>query len=233
MRFCTTQQTKVLLTLCTFLGCLLLSCSGFRESEEQRLRRRNRVREPLTSTNSDQKFAIHTPIYCQREKYPWEERYIGAYPRITKEFFRCRGNPTHPIRALPQEKGQPQKFADCEGGDKHGLPIIAGQEVVYPVLLELLNYVQEKTSKRVVVTSGHRCPIHNAYIDGSAPNQSSKHQVGAEVDFYVEEMENQPEAIVGLVKQYYKEHPSFAGKKPYTDFQHPQKKGGRESPLLV
>jgi hypothetical protein len=117
---------------------------------------------------------------------------------------------------------QPLKIMDCEG--KHGLPVIDGQEKVYPILLNLLNYVQEKAQRRVVVTSGHRCPIHNTYVDSSSANQTSKHQIGAAVCFYVEGMENQPEAIVGLLMQYYREHPSPTQQKSYLEFQRYEKK---------
>jgi hypothetical protein len=68
-------------------------------------------------------------------------------------------------------------------------------------LIDLLNFIQEKTHAKVVITCGHRCPLHNAYADSS--NSTSKHMIGAEVDFYVEGMQEQPEEIVSLLQQYY------------------------------
>jgi hypothetical protein len=69
--------------------------------------------------------------------------------------------------------------------------------------LDLLNYVQEQTGKRVIVTSGHRCPAHNTYADLSKDNRTSKHQIGAEVDFYVQGMEDTPLAVVELLMGFY------------------------------
>lgn len=99
------------------------------------------------------------------------------------------------------------------------MPIIQGKENVYPILIELLNYLQTKTSRRVIVTCGHRCPVHNAYVDSSKSNQTSKHQIGAEVDFYIQGMEDQPLEVVALLMQYYQEHPSYKQSKEWTVFQ--------------
>ncbi len=82
-----------------------------------------------------------------------------------------------------------------------------GKENVYPILLELLNYLQKKTGKRVVITCGHRCPAHNVYADPSKENRTSKHQMGAEVDFYIQGMEERPQEIIGLLMQYYQTSP--------------------------
>ena len=78
-----------------------------------------------------------------------------------------------------------------------------GKEFVYPCLIALLNHIQDKTGKRVVITTGHRCPEHNAYCDHNPSNFGSKHMMGAEVDFYVEGLERQPEKIVALLQEYY------------------------------
>jgi hypothetical protein len=91
----------------------------------------------------------------------------------------------------------PTLRSDCDG--KHGLPIIHGQEGVYPVLIELLNEVQRLTGHRVIITSGHRCPAHNTYVNPSKENRVSKHQIGAEVDFYVQGMEESAEEVVQLL----------------------------------
>jgi len=42
--------------------------------------------------------------------------------------------------------------------------------------------------------------------------------IGAEVDFYVEGMENSPMAIVDLIMTYYKEHVLYKGQKDYEKF---------------
>lgn len=160
--------------------------------------------------------SFYTPTLPQpqeRAPYPWEGRYVGNFPRITKNFFRCKGSRLNP----PLEQGR-----DCQG-DSHGLPLCDGKEFIYPCLLELLNYIQEKTCKRVVITTGHRCPLHNTYCDPK--NWTSKHLIGAEVDFYVEGLEENPALIIQLIQNYYQETPPFAEQKEYITFQRYEKPG--------
>lgn len=152
---------------------------------------------------------MHTP----RAAYPWEAE--ANLPKITKEFFRCKGNPTNPPLMV---LGETEPRLDCEGGQRHGLPILYGKETVYPILIDLLNYLQKKTGKRVIITCGHRCPIHNVYADTIKENLVSKHQIGAEVDFYVQGMEDRPQEIIGLLMQYYQEQPAYKNNKEYQEF---------------
>lgn len=126
-------------------------------------------------------------------------------PKITKEYFRCKGSFSNPIRA-EQLAGQVVKHLDCGGSQKHSLPVKEGKEWIPAILIQLLNEIQTKTSKKVVITSGHRCPEHNKYVDASPMNQYSKHQIGAEVDFYVAGMEYQPEKILQIIFDHYKNH---------------------------
>lgn len=77
----------------------------------------------------------------------------------------------------------------------------------------------------MVITCGHRCPTHNLYADGSKESLSSKHQIGAEVDFYVQGMEDQPLDVVRLLMQYYQEHPTFGRLPEWTAFQRYEKPG--------
>lgn len=134
------------------------------------------------------------------ECYPWEEK--SSFSKITKEHFRCKGDPLHAGKMI-ERGGQKEPLIDCGGSTCHGLPLREGKEFIYPILLTLLNYLQEKTQQKVVVTSGHRCPSHNAYIDPSKENLYSKHQIGAEVSFYVENIE--AELIVALLIDFYKD----------------------------
>jgi hypothetical protein len=46
-----------------------------------------------------------------------------------------------------------------------------------------------------------------------------KHQIGAEVDFYVQGMEERPLEIIGLLMQYYQENPDYQNQKDYLVFQ--------------
>jgi len=98
----------------------------------------------------------------------------------------------------------------------HGLPLRDNKEYIYPILLELLNYCQEKTGKRVIITSGHRCPKHHEYARRSGEPLASKHLIGAEVSFYLEGMEKEPEKVVKLLTEYYKERNCDAS---YGEFQ--------------
>lgn len=137
--------------------------------------------------------------------YSWEERYVGRLPRINKEFFRCRGSYSNAPRDIQEGNRDKGQYVDCGGSAQHGLPLKDEQEFVYPVLIDILNTLQEKTGKRVVITCGHRCPLHNSYADSSPSNRASKHMIAAEVDFYVEGMESQPEKIVELILKLYPE----------------------------
>lgn len=186
---------------------LLVGCSGMEQSEREKLRRQNCKAESISRKHTDVFYSIPTPSHAPRSLYPWESE--ANLPRITKEFFRCKGSPLNSAA---------NGLADCEGRTRHGLPLIRGKENVYPVLIDLLNYIQKKTGKRVIVTCGHRCPAHNTYADPSKENQTSKHQIGAEVDFYVQGMEERPQEIVGLLMQYFQENPGYKNDKDALEF---------------
>lgn len=154
--------------------------------------------------------------------YSWEENHVGKHLKITKDFFRCKGTAMNPVQIV-EEKGELIRYYDCGGTIKHSLPLRNQKEFVYPILIELLNYIQNKTQHRVVITSGHRCPDHNAYVDSTLQNRFSKHMIGAEVSFYVEGLESRPENIVKVIQQYYHEHPKSKEKKEYCQFERYEK----------
>lgn len=181
------------------IALLLSGCSGIERSENEKTRRRNCKGEYVYRKHNEFAHAIVSPKFTPRTPYPWE----GSLPRITKEFFRCKGNQANPPALHASDPTNPILQNDCEGS-RHGLPIFKGEEGVYPILIELLNEVQKKTGKRVVITSGHRCPVHNTYIDPSKENRVSKHQIGAEVDFYVQGMEGSPLDVVQILIDSYK-----------------------------
>jgi hypothetical protein len=199
--------------LLLFLVLFLSSCTP----KHQKNRKKHISCEYIFRQSHEFFFKTPLPLHQIRSAYPWEGKYIAGLPRITKEFFRCKGNPLNPVVIHTPEGKEPIKYFDCPGGKKHGLPLREGQEFVYPCLLEILNYLQEKTGKRVVITCGHRCPKHNTYADHTPANWNSKHMIGAEVDFYIESMENQPHTLISLIQQYYVEH--FPEDKDYTSFQ--------------
>jgi len=99
---------------------------------------------------------------------------------------------------------------------QHSLPTVEGKEFVQPILIDLLNYIQEKTGHRIHITCGHRCPAHNKYADPQMTH--SKHLVAAEVDFFVERMEHKSEEIVALLMRYYREREEYSGQSAYTSF---------------
>lgn len=197
---------------------LLSACSGLEQSEQENLRRFNAKGEFIYRNHNEYLYAIAPPEQRVRERYSWESSYIGKLPKITKEFFRCRGSELNPVHYDVQNVDNKDPIRDCGGIQKHSLPLRHDKEFIYPVLIDLLNYVQAKTGKKVVITCGHRCPAHNTYADPSNANRSSKHMIGAEVDFYVQGMEQQPEEIVKILVNFYRETEGFRGKKEYEEF---------------
>ena len=182
----------------------LLSCSnGIERAENEKLRRKNCKGEYIYRNHNEYFSAISPPAHTPRAAYPWE----GNLPKITKEFFRCKGSSA----SLPNLLDPQHPLNDCES--RHGLPVLSGHEAVYPILIDLLNHVQKVTGRRAIITCGHRCPIHNTWVDPSKENAASKHQIGAEVDFYVQGMEQQPLEIVQILMSYYQ------GQKEYESFQ--------------
>lgn len=184
---------------------------GEEEKEESTL-------EPIGNIALQKKYALPGPELISRTPYPWEKGYVRGLPRITKEFFRCKGGMDH-LPYLDDKQGDTKVYRfDCEGAARHSLPVRDGDEFIYPILLELLNDIQEKTGCRVIVTCGHRCPEHNTYADPLPYNQTSKHQIGAEVDFYVEGYEQKPEEIIALLMEHYTQNPSYREKRDYREF---------------
>lgn len=193
---------------------LITSC-GKKDSNEK-MRQRNIKGEFIYRQHKEILFAPPPPRKVERERYPWENKLAGQFPRITKEFFRCKGNTTNAVHVFPQDGKEPIRYFDCGGSARHSLPLENGKEFIYPCLIEILNYIQEKSGKKIVITSGHRCPQHNLYCDSAKSNWGSKHMIGAEVNFYVEKLEEKPQEIFQLIQQYYKE--KKVGQKEYEHF---------------
>jgi len=149
-----------------------------------------------------------SPKHQELEPYPWQERceqgkHSSHLRPLTKEYFRCKGSSLHLPRIVSDKSVEHKRFYDCSGGHKHSLPLQDGKEYVYPILIELLNEVQRKTNLPVIVTSGHRCPTHQAYIDSSAKGFSSKHLIAAEVRFYVQGLQEHPEEVIKHLIRHY------------------------------
>ncbi|MBI5346441.1 MAG: hypothetical protein HZB76_04800 [Chlamydiae bacterium] len=186
----------------------LWSCST---SSDDEIKRKNAKVEYIIRQHDSVYHAIEKPQKRKRDPYPFEKD-ENSIPKITKEFFRCKGSPHHP--AIQDKKDPSKLLNDCEGY-RHSLPMINGKEGVYPVLLDILNYIQRKTEKRVVITCGHNCPMHSEY---SEEPPGSRHMLGAEVDFYVQGLENEPQKVLNLIFQFYKESLAFKKNIEYQQF---------------
>lgn len=196
----------------------LIGCSSKDEHPNDAPREHIHQAEYIYRVDQEYLFLPEPPEKQTIEPYPWEKDLVGNYPKITKEFFRCKGSSLNPLRIV-QKEGDVGRYLDCGGIDKHSLPLEQDKEFIYPILIDLVNYIQVKTGKRVVITSGHRCPEHNTYVDPAPENRYSKHQIGAEVSFYIQGMEGNLETIVQLIKDYYLERPEYNGLKEYEEFQ--------------
>jgi len=198
-----------------------MGCSSSDESETIPLHQRYQKGEFIYRKHNESLFQIPLPQKNPLKLYPWDKEHAGNYPRITKEFFRCKGSSLNPCNVI-QKNEESLRFYDCGGAEKHSLSLKESKEFIYPILIELTNYIQSETKKRIVITSGHRCPEHNAYVDPSPSNQYSKHMIGAEVAFYVQGLEEKPEVIINLIQKFYQQS-QYAGQKEYQEFKRYEK----------
>ncbi len=141
--------------------------------------------------------------------YPWKQHHTAFSP-ITKEYFRCKGSPLHPPIPTYNEGKIVHNLFDCNGSFSHSLPIRNEKEFIYPILIELLNHIQNSLKESVVITSGHRCPTHNSYVDPSIKNQFSKQIIGAEVHFYIQNIENSYALVIQEIEQFYRTNLRYA-----------------------
>lgn len=191
---------------------LLLSSCDFNSSREVRHQKGEYIRR-----QSHEKLLFPEALSKKQSQYPWEKGgYL--YSEITKEHFRCKGRDSHPSKTI-EHQGKSTVIYDCGGIDQHSLPLRDQKEFIYPILIDLLNYVQKKTHRRVIVTAGHRCPDHQRYNNASPKEQYSKHQIGAEVTFYVQGLENQPEIPIHFLQGYFQEIKRYSGQKEFLEFQ--------------
>jgi len=197
----------LLLLLC----CALISCDS------------DSLTKPIESEyiyrkDGERRLPTAPPQKTPKKKYPWIESQNGL-PVITKDYFRCKGSSLNPSRPHQINGKDVDPLQDCDGAEKHSLPLHGNQEYIYPILIEILNHVQSLTNKPIVITSGHRCSTHNTYINPTPKNAPSKHTIGAEVDFYVRGFEEKPERVVQMIQDYYLKNSKYAGQKEYMEFQ--------------
>jgi hypothetical protein len=166
------------------------------------------------------RLSLTTPAPESPPTYPWESSGKGKISPITKEYFRCRGSDLNPPIPILKDGKVVENIFDCHGADSLSLPIRHEKEFIYPILIELVNEIQSATGKPVIITSGHRCPAHNRYVDSEAKNQASKHQIGAEVTFYIAGLEHNPEVVLNSIFAFYSSTPRYASEgKEYTQFE--------------
>lgn len=204
-----------------FLALGICSCDSSSTKSENRFRQAPKG-EFIYRTHDEYLFKPPIAELQAPPSYPWQQKNQNQLPTITKAFFRCRGcNSRIPLKT--EQKGQAHYVMDCGGPDEHSLPLRDGKEFIYPILIHLLNYIQNKTERQVKITAGHRCPDHQLYVDPLPDQQKSKHQIGAEVTFYVEGLENSPERIVGLLQDYFLQTECYKGLTEYQQFERWQK----------
>jgi hypothetical protein len=207
-----------------FIVLCLLIISALAGSFFQKVRFRPR-HPPLSSSpipSQVRPLSLSPPLEFELlPVYPWEgsKGKGGKISLITKDYFRCKGSCLNQPLPIMKEGKVVENIFDCNGADSHSLLIRHEQEFVYPILIELLNEIQASTGKPVIITSGHRCPTHNHYIDPSPQNQTSKHQIGAEVAFYVAGLENTPDPVLNAIFAFYKSNPRYAKEEAYTKFE--------------
>lgn len=188
-----------------------LSCSKERKVKDI-------TSEPILGKAHTEDLSITPPKQQTPAPYPWQSEFSCTLRPITKEFFRCRGSSLHPPRIVTDGSKEIQRYYDCGGSEKHSLPLRDQKEYVYPILIELLNELQCKTKLPVIVTSGHRCPTHQAYIDSSPKGSASKHLIAAEVSFYVQGLEEKPQELLNAIFDYYKTKECYKNQKEYITF---------------
>lgn len=213
LRLCVKSSFSIIVIIVFFRGC----SSSDEHSNAHQSRYPNQKAEYIYRKNNESLFTIAPIQQAQAPSYPWDKGLIGNQQKINKEYFRCKGNSLNPCN-VATINNEVTHLYDCGGIQRHGLPLKNGKEFIYPILIDLTNYIQSRTNKRVVITSGYRCPEHNKYIDSSIENQYSKHMIGAEASFYVHGMENQPEVIVQYIQEFYQQTPRYIGQKEYQEF---------------
>ncbi|HXF28455.1 MAG TPA: D-Ala-D-Ala carboxypeptidase family metallohydrolase, partial [Chlamydiales bacterium] len=177
--------------------------------------------EYIYRLTSDTPLEINPYISKPKPLYPWQSDTSASngLKSITKEYFRCKGFSLNPPKVIKSPEGkETARYTDCGGCQKHSLSVRNKKEYIFPILLELVNHIQTVTKKQVIITSGHRCPDHNSYIDPSPQNSGSKHLIGAACDFYIKGLEAHPEVAVKIIQEFYRNDARYQKQKEYQEF---------------
>lgn len=218
--------------ICLIWLSLCCGCTSSEDPDPHRMRQFNQKGEYIYRKHNESLFSLNSPEKQPLPIYAWDKGHSGQYSKITKEFFRCKGSQLNPCHVI-QNNDEINRYHDCGGSEKHSLPLRDGKEFIYPILIDVVNHIQAKTGKRIVITSGHRCPEHNLYVDPSPDNQCSKHMIGAEVSFYVQGMEERPETVIKIIQDFYKENLRYKGQKDYEEFKLYEKENTNVSTLPI
>jgi hypothetical protein len=134
-------------------------------------------------------------------RVPWIRYEIGphaTWQTLTRDHFRCKGKGARAPLAL--EDGN--YLFDCWGFE-HGLPWIQEKEFVEPLLLRVLNAIQQELQTSVLILSGHRCPAHHRFITHGKGSPSDRHLIAAAADFQVRGFEKTPLMVVSTVQKIF------------------------------
>ncbi len=217
------SEFRIHFFLCFFLIFTLSGCD-LPPFYKEKTKKPAQKGEYIYRQQNERHYKISKPErQLQDSSAPWKSTFTGNHFKITKEFFRCKGSSLNPVRLECKEGQEITRYYDCGGAEKHSLPLRDGKEYICPILIDILNFIQEKTGKRVVITCGHRCPDHNLYADPSAANRQSKHMLGAEVDFYVQGLEEQTEIVLNTIQEYYQHQTRYKDLKEYLIFERYEK----------
>lgn len=162
---------------------LFVSCSKAEKRQEEQLKKFHQKMGYITRLKGQRQFIFPAIKKSAAPKYHFLRVSDTGLPLITKEYFRCKGSCSSGVRYLNSEI-----IFDCDGIKSHSLPIKEGKEFIYPILIQTLNVLQERLNKRITILEAHRCPKHNRFVDASYKNSFSKHQIGAKVTFYFEDV---------------------------------------------
>src|SRR5262249_11306642 len=122
-----------------YIYLLLLLCVACSSGEQ------TSGQEPKKTAHGEYLYRLHEerffvpPLPEKRgaEPYPWEKTLVGNLPKLTKDYFRCKGSALNPPKAI-QQNGELIRCMDCGGTDKHSLPLRDGKEYIYPILIDVL-----------------------------------------------------------------------------------------------
>ena len=115
------------------------------QSQKKEIRQRNEKKDRVHRLSHEAQYPETKLLSQIRDPYPWELGYTGIHPPITKESFRCKGSGKNPPKK--KDKDLNILLQDCSGVHNHSLPTKGKKEFVYPILLDLLNYIQAKSRR--------------------------------------------------------------------------------------